>query len=71
MRVSSIKPIRGNVEVQKTNSENTEQLLTGAVFGVYADTNGNGKFNADTDKLVGNLTETKANVYHKIFSAYV
>ena len=57
------KPIRGNVEVQKTNSENTEQLLTGAVFGVYADVDGNGKFDSSVDKLVGNLTEVEAGTY--------
>lgn len=51
-RVSEVlvinKPIVGNVMLDKADSE-TGELLSGAVFTLYKDVNGNGKYDAGTD----------------------
>lgn len=50
------KPIKGNVMVVKHDSEKPEQILKGAVFAVYQDTDSDKKYSG-TDKFIGNLTE--------------
>lgn len=53
----------GSVQVTKTDADYPEKRLTGVVFEVYIDSNGNKSFDAGIDKLVGKLNETELGVY--------
>lgn len=55
--------IIGSVKVIKLDKENTNIRLTGAVFEVYVDVDGDKKYNPDIDMLVGEMTETELGVY--------
>ena len=55
--------VRGSVQVMKTDADYPEKRLTGAVFEVYIDSNGNKSFDVGIDKLVGKLNETELGVY--------
>lgn len=50
---------RGTVTTTKVDEEYPENKLSGAVFEVYADADGDGKFNADVDILIDNMTESE------------
>jgi uncharacterized surface anchored protein len=54
--------IKGNIELTKVDADYPDNKLTGAVFEVYADTNGNGELDKD-DKLCGEMTELEGGVY--------
>ena len=54
--------IRGNIELTKVDKDYPDNKLTGAVFEVYADTNGNGEFDKD-DGLLGEMTELDGGIY--------
>ena len=54
--------IKGNIELTKVDADYPDNKLTGAVFEVYADTNGNGEFDED-DELCGEMTELEGGVY--------
>lgn len=54
--------IKGNIELTKVDADYPDNKLTGAVFEVYADTNGNGEFDKD-DELCGEMTEFEGGVY--------
>ena len=54
--------IKGNIELTKVDADYPDNKLTGAVFEVYADTNGNGEFDKD-DELLGEMTELEGGVY--------
>lgn len=41
----------GSVTLTKTDSEDEEQTLTGAMFAIYADTNGNGTYESNIDTI--------------------
>lgn len=56
------KYVVGNVEVIKTDAD-TGEKLSGSIFEVYIDTNGDKKFEAGVDKLYGSLCETGVGVY--------
>lgn len=49
--------IVGNVETLKLDAEYPENTLAGAVFGIYADTNGNREYDEEVDLFIGNMTE--------------
>ena len=55
--------ITGTVTTTKVDAEYPDNKLTGAVFEIYVDVDGNGEFDAQTDKLVGQMTETDAGIY--------
>ena len=55
--------ITGSVTTTKVDAEYPDNKLTGAVFEIYVDVDGNGEFDAQIDKLVGEMTETEAGVY--------
>lgn len=57
------QPILGNVTTTKVDKEYPDNKLSGAVFEIYKDVDGNGEFDADVDTLVGEMTETEAGVY--------
>lgn len=56
------KFVVGNIEVIKTDSDTAEKL-SGAVFEVYKDIDGDKVFNAEIDTLYGTLSETEIGVY--------
>ena len=55
--------IVGSVQTTKVDKDYPENKLTGAVFEIYVDVDGNGEFNAEIDKLVGEMTEVDTGVY--------
>lgn len=57
------QPILGNVTTTKMDKEYPDNKLSGAVFEIYKDVDGNGEFDAEIDTLVGEMTETEAGVY--------
>ena len=57
------QPILGNVTTTKVDKEYPDNRLSGAVFEIYKDVDGNGEFDAEIDTLVGEMTETEAGVY--------
>ena len=54
--------IRGTVQLTKTDRDYPDNKLTGAVFEVYADKNGDGKLD-DSDELLGEMAELGDGVY--------
>lgn len=54
---------KGSVQLTKTDSEFTGRKLTGAVFDIYADSDGDGEFDKTTDIKVGTLVETDTGIY--------
>ena len=50
---------RGTVTTTKVDEEYPENKLSGAVFEVYADADGDGKFNVDVDILIDTMTESE------------
>ena len=56
--------IKGNISLTKVDEDFPENKLTGAVFEVYSDVNGDGKLDKN-DKLIGNLDEENEGVYVK------
>lgn len=57
------QPILGNVTTTKVDKDYPDNRLSGAVFEIYKDVDGNGEFDAEIDTLVGEMTETEAGVY--------
>lgn len=57
------QPILGNVTTTKVDKDYPDNKLSGAVFEIYKDVDGNGEFDAEIDTLVGEMTETEAGVY--------
>ena len=55
--------IKGSVTTTKVDEEYPDHKLTGAVFIVYRDTNGDGEFVSDSDLAVGEMKETETGVY--------
>ena len=54
--------IKGNIELTKVDKDYPDHKLTGAVFEVFADTNGNSKLDKE-DKLLGAMTELDGGIY--------
>lgn len=55
--------IKGTAETTKVDADFPENKLSGAVFEVYADVENNGEFDADIDKLAGEMAETEPGLY--------
>ena len=47
----------------KVDKEYPDNKLSGAVFEIYKDVDGNGEWGVEIDTLVGEMTETEAGVY--------
>jgi len=58
-----ILPLHGSIMTTKVNADDPTDKISGATFGVYSDADGDGIFNAKTDKLVGILQEGDTGVY--------
>ena len=54
--------IKGNIELTKVDEDYPDNKLSGAVFEVYSDTNGDGKLDKD-DVLLGEMTELDGGIY--------
>ena len=54
--------IKGSIELTKVDKDYPDNKLFGAVFEVFADTNGNGEFDKD-DELLGEMTELDGGIY--------
>lgn len=66
------KNIRGNVSLTKVDKDYPDNHLSGAVFELYEDSNGDGVFD-EGDKLIGTLEELDGGVYQwsdLIFGGY-
>ena len=57
------KFILGSVEVTKVDKDNPEIKLSGAIFELYVDVDGNKEFNPEIDILIGELKEDEVGVY--------
>jgi LPXTG-motif cell wall-anchored protein len=55
--------ITGSVKTTKVDAEYPDNKLTGAVFEVYVDADGNQEFDPDIDRLVGEMNEIENGVY--------
>lgn len=64
------KLVRGNVKVIKTDETYNQKHLTGALFEVYADSNGDQAFDARVDKLIGEMTEGEDGEYTYVNLAF-
>lgn len=54
--------IKGNIEITKVDKDYPDNKLTGTIFEVYTDTNGNGEFDKE-DKLIGEMSEQEKGIY--------
>ena len=54
--------IKGNIELTKVDKDYPDNKLSGAVFEVYSDTDGNGELD-ETDEPLGEMTELDGGVY--------
>ena len=54
--------IKGNIELTKVDKDYPDNKLSGAVFEVYSDMDGNGEL-GEADKLIGEMTELNGGVY--------
>ncbi len=54
--------VHGNIKLTKVDADYHDNKLTGAVFEVYKDKNGDGKLDKE-DELLGTLTETSTGIY--------
>lgn len=54
--------IKGSIELTKVDEDYPDNKLSGAVFEVYADSNGNGEYDKD-DALLGELSEVEKGIY--------
>ena len=59
----TVNPLHGSIMTTKVNADDPTDKISGATFGVYSDADGDGIFNAKTDKLVGTLQEGDTGVY--------
>lgn len=57
------KFIRGSVKTTKVDADYPDHKLTGAMFEIYADVDGDKDFNPEIDTLVGEMYEIEAGVY--------
>ena len=66
----TVNPLHGSIMTTKVNADDPTDKISGATFGVYSDADGDGIFNAKTDKLVGTLQEGDTGVYTLDFLPY-
>ncbi|MBP3881528.1 MAG: hypothetical protein J6E40_05080, partial [Lachnospiraceae bacterium] len=63
-------PIFGSIELTKYDADYPDNHLSGAVFHLYADTDGNGEFDAENDQRVSVIPEVNDGVYRLDEVAY-
>ena len=65
--------IRGSVRTTKLDADYPDNKLSGAVFDIFTDTDGNKEFDPDMDTLSGTLDETEKGIYQLdglVYSGY-
>lgn len=55
--------ITGSVQTTKVDAEYPDHKLTGAVFEVYVDVDGDQAYRAETDRFIGEMSEVETGVY--------
>ena len=67
------KQITGSVRLTKVDAEYPDNKLTGAIFELYQDTDGNKEFDAEKDVLLSEIEEITEGIYQKdelVFGGY-
>lgn len=57
------KPIKGTVTTTKVDATNPQHKLSGAVFEIYRDADGDGRYTEGVDTLVGRMDEIETGFY--------
>ena len=57
------KPIKGTVTTTKVNATNPQHKLSGAVFEIYRDADGDGRYTEGVDTLIGRMDEIETGFY--------
>ncbi|WP_418273229.1 VaFE repeat-containing surface-anchored protein [Hominenteromicrobium sp.] len=58
-----ILPLHGSISTIKVDAGDSQHRLSGAVFGIYRDVNGDGRYTEGIDTFVGNMHEKETGVY--------
>ena len=58
-----ILPLHGSISTIKVDAGDSQHRLFGAVFGIYRDVNGDGRYTEGIDTFVGNMREKETGVY--------
>ena len=58
-----ILPLHGSISTIKVDAGDSQHRLSGAVFGIYRDVNGDGRYTEGIDTFVGNMREKETGVY--------
>ena len=58
-----ILPLHGSISTIKVDAGDSQHRLSGAVFGIYRDVNGDGRYTEGIDTFVGNMREKGTGVY--------
>lgn len=58
-----ILPLHGSISTIKVDAGDSQHRLSGVVFGIYRDVNGDGRYTEGIDTFVGNMREKGTGVY--------
>lgn len=58
-----ILPLHGSISTIKVDAGDSQHRLSGAVFGIYRDVNGDSRYTEGIDTFVGNMREKETGVY--------
>ena len=58
-----ILPLHGSISTIKVDAGDSQHRLSGAVFGIYRDVNGDGRYTEGIDTFVGNMREKETGVH--------
>lgn len=58
-----ILPLHGSISTIKVDAGDSQHRLSDAVFGIYRDVNGDGRYTEGIDTFVGNMREKETGVY--------
>ena len=58
-----ILPLHGSISTIKVDAGDSQHRLSGTVFGIYRDVNGDGRYTEGIDTFVGNMREKETGVY--------
>lgn len=58
-----ILPLHGSISTIKVDAGDSQHRLSGAVFGIYRDVNGDGRYTEGIDTFVGNMREKESGVH--------
>ena len=62
-QIIKILPLHGSISTIKVDAGDSQHRLSGAVFGIYRDVNGDGRYTEGIDTFVGNMHEKETGVY--------